>query len=134
MKPRYLLDTNILSDAIRSPHGAVSQRIARAGDENVCTSIIVAAELRYGAARKASSRLTSFVEAVLQSIEVLPFEAPADVEYGSVRSGLERDGRPISLHDYLIAAHALATGCVLVTGNEREFRRVPGLTVENWLR
>jgi tRNA(fMet)-specific endonuclease VapC len=130
---RYLLDTNILSDVVRNPDGAVARRIAMA-DDRVCTSIIVAAELRYGAARKGSARLTGRVQALLEAIEILPFEPPADERYGAMRAQLESNGRPIGLHDYLIAAQALSAACILVTANEREFRRVPGLTVENWLR
>jgi len=76
---RYLLDTNIVSDLVRNPQGRVTQRIREVGEAQVCTSIIVAAELRYGAAKSGSSRLAVQLEAVLGALEVLPFEAPADV-------------------------------------------------------
>lgn len=131
---RYLLDTNVISDLVRNPQGRVAERIRKVGEAQVCTSIIVAAELRYGAAKKGSSRLTSQLDAVLAALEVLPFEAPADVHYGSLRFLLERAGKPIGANDLLIAAHALALGHTIVTDNEREFARVRGLQLENWLR
>jgi len=130
----FLLDTNIVSQLIRDPHGQITQRIAEVGEDQVCTSIIVAAELRYGAARKGSDRLSAQLEAVLGVISVIPFDAPADVVYGDIRATLERAGKLIGANDLLIAAQALALGLVLVTDNEREFCRVSGLAVENWLR
>jgi tRNA(fMet)-specific endonuclease VapC len=86
---RYLLDTNIVSELIRNPQGSVTERVREAGESQVATSIIVAAELRYGAAKKGSARLTAQIEAVLGALEVLPFEEPADRVYGVLRAGLE---------------------------------------------
>ena len=100
----------------------------------MCTSVIVAAELRYGAAKKGSKRLTAQLEAVLGALDVLPFEAPADEVYGLIRARLERAGQPIGANDLLIAAHAVALSCVIVTDNESEFGRIEGLPRENWLR
>jgi tRNA(fMet)-specific endonuclease VapC len=131
---RFLLDTNIVSDLVRDPHGRVTGHIARVGEEQVGTSIIVAAELRYGAAKKASSRLSIQLESILGALHVIPFEAPADRVYGELRAHLERAGRIIGANDLLIAAQALALGCIVVTDNEQEFSRVDGLQVENWLR
>ena len=130
---RYLLDTNIISDLIRSPRGRAAKRIARVGEDKICTSIIVAAELRYGCAKSGSPRLLRTVEELLGEIDVLPFDVPADVEYGRIRSELESAGKPIGGNDLLIAAHARATGATIVTANIDEFRRVGGLKVENWL-
>jgi len=130
----YLLDANILSDLVRNPHGDVARQIERVGVPSVCTSIIVAAELRYGAAKKASTKLTARVEGVLLRLRIEPFEAPADEIYGLLRSRLEKAGRPIGSNDLFIAAHAIALGCTLVTANEREFARIDGLLCENWLR
>ena len=131
---RFLLDTNILSDLVRNPQGRVASRIAEVGEAAICTSIIVAAELRFGAARRGSPRLTAQLERILAALDVQPFQAPADAAYAEVRTELERAGLPIGGNDMLIAAHALAAGWALVTDNEREFVRVPGLRVENWLR
>ena len=131
---RYLLDTNIVSDLVRNPQGKVAQRVRKVGEAQVCTSIIAAAELRYGAAKKGSPRLSAQLEAVLGALEVLPFETPADAAYGLLRTRLEQIGTPIGANDLLIAAHALALGYTIVSDNEKEFARVEGLRLENWLR
>jgi tRNA(fMet)-specific endonuclease VapC len=131
---RYLLDTMIVSDLVRNPQGKVATQVRAVGEKHVCTSIIVAAELRYGAARKGSPQLSSRLDAVLGALEVLPFEAPADASYGLLRTRLEQGGPPIGANDLLIAAQAQALGCVMVTDNEREFSRVEGLPLQNWLR
>ena len=130
----YLLDTNIVSDLVRHPQGRVAQRIQDVGDAEVATSIIVAAELRYGATKKGSTRLTEQLETVLSAMAVLPFEAPADTAYGLLRTRLEQAGQPIGGNDLLIAAHTLSLGYTIVTDNEREFGRIAGLLCENWLR
>ena len=131
---RYLLDTNIVSDLVRNPRGRITQHIRKVGEAQVCTSIIVAAELRYGSAKKGSPRLTAQLAAVLGALEVLPLEWPADVTYGLLRARLEERGKPIGANDLLIAAQAVALHLILVTDNEREFARVDGLSCENWLR
>jgi tRNA(fMet)-specific endonuclease VapC len=128
-----LLDTNIISDLIRNPQGKAAKWIAKVGEGNICTSIIVAAELRYGCAKSGSRRLLKAVEDLLGEIEVLPLEFPADSEYGGIRAELEAAGRPIGGNDLLIAAHACALGVTIVTANVQEFERVRGLKVENWL-
>lgn len=131
--PVYLLDTNIISDLVRRHAGRIRDCIAERGEAQVRTSIIVAAELRFGAAKKDSERLTTQLETVLAALDILPFDEPADRRYGEIRAALERAGKPIGANDLLIAAHALSHGLTLVTANEDEFRRVPGLVVENWL-
>jgi tRNA(fMet)-specific endonuclease VapC len=131
--PVYLLDTNIVSDLVRRPAGRIRDCIAERGEAQVCTSIVVAAELRFGAAKKGSRRLTDQLETVLAALDILPFDEPADRRYGEIRAALERAGTPIGANDLLIAAHALSHDLTLVTANEDEFRRVPGLIVENWL-
>jgi len=109
------------------------ERIAAVGEDEVCTSIVVACEIRYGVARNTSARLARQAEIVLGAVEILSFEADADRHYASIRSVLERKGTPIGANDMLIAAHARALGAICVTGNVSEFRRVPALKVENWL-
>lgn len=128
-----MLDTNIVSDLVRNPHGPVTRHIARVGSESVCVSIITAAELRYGCARKGSAKLLANVEAILDSIQVIAFDVPADAEYGGIRAELEAAGKPIGSNDLLIAAHAYVLKAVLVTANTGEFGRVRGLELENWL-
>ena len=129
----YLLDTNILSHLMKNPRGPVMRRIAALGEEAICTSIIVASELRYGADKKGSPKLAAKVEEILENIEVLPFDIDADRHYGSIRSYLENRGELIGPNDMLIAAHGRSLGLILVTDNTREYERVPDLTVENWL-
>ena len=133
MSRLYMLDTNIVSDLVRNPHGPVTRHIVRVGSEAICVSIITAAELRYGCARKGSPKLLANVEAILGSIQVLAFDVPADVEYGGIRAELEAAGKPIGPNDLLIAAHACSLRAVLVTANTGEFNRIRGLEVENWL-
>jgi tRNA(fMet)-specific endonuclease VapC len=128
-----MLDTKIISDLIRNPQGKAAKRIAKVGENNICTSIIVAAELRYGCAKSGSTRLLKAVEDLLGEIDVLPFDVPADGEYGGIRSELEAAGKPIGSSDLLIAAHAYATGVTIVTANTAELKRIRGLNVENWL-
>ena len=130
---RYMLDTNIISDLIRNPQGRAAKRIAKVGEDKICTSIVVAAELRYGCAKSGSKRLIKAVEDLLGEIGVLPFDVPADAEYGAIRAELEAAGTSIGSNDLLIAAHACATGATIVTANADEFKRVRGLKVENWL-
>ncbi len=134
MSARFLLDTNIVSDLVRNPQGRAAAKIAELGEDAVATSIIVAAELRYGAAKKGSARLAAQLESILTAIEIIPLEAPADAAYGAVRVALEAAGTPIGANDLLIAAQTLALDMVLVTNNEKEFGRVNGLSIENWLR
>lgn len=129
---RYMLDTNVVSDLVRRPGGAVARRAAALEPGSMAVSIVVASELRYGAERRGSARLSRQIEAVLSAIETLPLAEPADRHYGMIRTELERAGRPIGHNDLLIAAHARALGATLVTGNVGEFNRVSGLTVEDW--
>lgn len=130
----YLLDTKILSDLVRHPQGSVAARIATAGENTICTSIVVAAELRFGAVKSGSKKLADRVDLILSALETLPLEVPADRHYGELRHHLTRQGVLIGPNDLLIAAHALSAGLTVVTANASEFSRVPGLHVENWLK
>ena len=129
---RYLLDTNAISALARQPQGAVAARIRELGEETVCTSIVVACELRFGLLKRGSPRLSERVEAILDVLPVLPLEPPGDVDYAAIRHALETAGAPIGPNDLLIAAHARSLGLTVVTANIREFSRVPGLNVELW--
>ena len=131
---RYLLDANVVSDLVRHPQGRISKRIRAVGEAQICTSIIVAAELRYGATKKGSPRLATQLEAVLGALDILPFEVPADTAYGVIRTRFEQIGRPIGGNDLLIAAQAVALDYTIVTDNEGEFARIDGLLHENWLK
>jgi tRNA(fMet)-specific endonuclease VapC len=131
---RYLLDTNIVSDLMRNPQGRAMRGVEQVGEELVFTSILVVSEIRFGIERVQSKRLAARLTDVLRVLPVERFEGPADERYAVVRTALEGAGRQIGQMDTLIAAHALALDAVLVTDNEREFSRVPGLQIENWLR
>jgi len=130
----YLLDTNILSDLVRNPQGVIATQITKAGEDTVCTSVIVAAELRYGATKSNSAKLAERIDLILSALEILPLETPADRLYATLRHHLTCQGTPIGPNDLLIAAHALANDLTVITANLGEFSRVPGLKVENWLQ
>lgn len=128
-----MLDTNILSDVIKNPKGKAAKRIAAKPPEALLTSIVVAAEMRFGIEKKGSGVLAARVETLLEHIQVAALDRDADRHYGRIRAQLEREGKTIGANDLMIAAHALALDAVLVTGNVDEFKRVKGLKVENWL-
>jgi tRNA(fMet)-specific endonuclease VapC len=128
-----MLDTNIVSDLIRNPAGRAAAHLRTIGDHGLAVSIITAAELRFGAAKSGSPRLLSRVEAILDTLAVVPFDVPADAEYAIIRVELEASGKPIGPNDLLIAAHARSLATTIVTANATEFSRVRGLNVENWL-
>jgi tRNA(fMet)-specific endonuclease VapC len=127
------LDTNIVSDLIRKPNGRVKEKIAEIGEASICISLIVASEIRFGCAKKASKLLTERAELILGALPVLPLEEPVDAHYADIRNRLEAQGQPIGPNDLLIAAHARTLGLTLVTANEAAFGRVQDLQVENWL-
>ena len=124
----------MVSDLVRHPQGRIADHVRNVGETKVCTSVVVAADLRYGATKRASQRLSDQLEIVLGALDVVPIEVPVDVIYGRLRAHLEQAGTPIGANDLLIAAHALALGATIVTDNEREFSRIEGLPLENWLR
>jgi len=128
-----MLDTNILSDAIRNPFGRTTRYVERFEESAICTSAIVASEMRYGARKKGSPRLIERVEQTLAWVNVLPYDDAASHAYGIIRGELERQGKPIGWGDLFIAAHARSLDLTLVTNNVREFSRVEGLQIENWL-
>ena len=130
---RFMLDTNIVSAIVRDPQGKVLERLLEAGEENVFISIITHGEIWYGVKKNGSEELSKKVSAVTRRLYVAPLQLPSDQRYADVRLSL-RHGQNIGPNDLWIAAHALALDAVLVTDNEREFSRVPGLKIDNWLR
>lgn len=117
MSRRLILDASILSEIINDPYGRSARKVLDAGPDNAYASIISAAELRYGAFKKNSATLRRRVDELLAEVEVLSFEAPADIEYGKLRAGLEAAGKSLSANDMLIAAHAKALDATVVTAN-----------------
>ena len=128
-----MLDTTWCRRCSRDPRFIIQRRLQTYGVDRLCVSILAAGELRYGAAKKKSVRLAGQVEAILASLDIVPFESPADALYGRIRALLTEAGTPIGPVDFLIAAHALALDLTLITAHTRQFARVPGLRVENWL-
>ncbi|MFM9103874.1 MAG: type II toxin-antitoxin system VapC family toxin [Cyanobium sp.] len=128
-----LLDTNICIHIINARPAAVLQRFRdyRMGEIGVCS--VVAAELAYGVARSGSTRNRQALELFLAPLAILPLDEAAFWIYGDLRADLERKGTPIGALDTLIAAHALSLQSTLVTNNLREFERVPGLLLDNWV-
>lgn len=127
-----MLDTNMLSGLMKNPEGSIAHRIEQVGERSICCSIIVAAELRYGAEKKQSEALTRRVDAILAAIPVLPLTHPIDRHYATIRAELSNTGQPIGPNDLLIAAHALSEEKTLVTAKLKEFQRVRALSVESW--
>jgi len=130
----YLLDTNILI-ALSKAYPAVRRRLEQHADHAILLSSVVLAEIEYGVAKSAKREYNRQVfEEISKTFTVVPFSPQAARCYGTLRTELERKGTPIGPNDALIAAEALAQGATLVTDNVREFSRVPGLLLENWLR
>lgn len=134
MRARYLLDTNICIDIARERPPRVRERFEELAPGEAVISVITWGELRYGAERSAHR------ESVVQSLDefaalvpVQPLPKAAGQDYGVVHAALEAGGTPIGNNDLWIAAHARAAGLTLVTNNEREFRRVQDLKIENWV-
>ncbi|MEO0996223.1 MAG: PIN domain-containing protein [Pseudomonadota bacterium] len=130
----YLLDTNVVAELARNPHGRTAARLSKLAGDEFGINPIVACEIEYGLAKRKSARLRDQLQAILSAIQV--FDLPADIaeHYGRIRVELERQGTPIGPYDLLIAAHAKALGFTVVTGNDREFRRVPSLRPDAGLR
>lgn len=129
----YMLDTNMFSHVVREPRGVAARRMGQVGYSQIILSIFVAAEARTWMVKGATRRLREQFEAIVERFVIRSFEQPGDTIYAELRAALEKIGQPIGANDLWIAAHALALDCTLVTANEREFRRVPDLRVENWL-
>jgi len=129
----YLLDTNICIYIIKKMPEQVIERLRSTRISEVGVSSITLSELEYGAAkssRPAQNKLA--IAEFLAPLEILPYDDMAAQEYGKVRAYLEKQGTPIGSMDMLIAAHALSLNCILVTNNEREFRLIPNLKIQNW--
>lgn len=128
---KYLLDTDSVSFALRG-HGQVGARLRALRPSDTCISALTLAELRYGADRKSSRKLHRLIDTFAGAVAVMAFDEAAAAEFGRIGSLLADRGTPIGEFDTLIAAHAVALRCTLVTGNVRHFSKVPGLAVESW--
>jgi tRNA(fMet)-specific endonuclease VapC len=129
----FLLDTNVCIDYLTARYPKVVARIQSSSPEDLFLSVVVVAELRYGADHSARRRANhARIDALIEELEPLDFDLRAAAAYGKVRAQLEAGGTPIGPNDMLIAAHALSQGLTVITDNTAEFGRVKGLKVDNW--
>jgi tRNA(fMet)-specific endonuclease VapC len=132
---KYMFDTDICSYAVRNRSPALDRRLSALVRGDACMSVITYGELLFGAHKSSSlARMKESLAAAIQFIQVMPLAEDVADTYGSIRTHLERKGTPIGANDLWIGAHALAMGLILVTNNDREFKRIPKLKVENWTK
>jgi len=130
--PRYMLDTDTVSFALRG-HGRVATRLLEHRPSELCMSSITLAELRFGAEARRSRKLHRLISAFVEAVTVVSFDQPAADHFAGVAASLKRRGEPIGTFDTLMAAHAMSLGLTFVTNNSKHFERVAGLKTENWL-
>jgi tRNA(fMet)-specific endonuclease VapC len=134
MAARFLLDTNICIYISNHNPPEVRARFQQHPASDLAMSVVTLGELHFGAEKSRSRlRAMTIIEQLQSQMAVLPLSAESARIYGELRARLQREGRTIGNNDLWIAAHALAEGCVLVTNNTREFERVEGLMLENWV-
>jgi tRNA(fMet)-specific endonuclease VapC len=132
---KFLLDTDTFSELARMRNPVLSARLAKHSLTEMAVSVITVGELRFGVQGETLPAVVlTRTESLLAEIACLPLDAAVAEAYGQVRASLRKLGAPIGPNDNWIAAHALAAGLILVTGNTREYKRVVGLRTENWLR
>ncbi len=129
--PRYMLDADSVSYALRG-QGQVAKRLIEHQPSELCISAITLAELKFGAEAKRSQKIRRAVSTFTKDVAVLPFDEASAEEFGVLAATLEARGDQIGIVDTLVAAQALSLGLTVVTNNTKHFRRVPGLSVENW--
>lgn len=130
---KYLLDTNIVIYVIKNRPLSVLKTFNQ-NHGRMAISSITLAELAHGVEKSADqARNLAVVEDFVSRLDVLPYDDRAAWQYGLIRAALERQGTPIGVNDLHIAGHARSLGLIIVTNNLREFERVPGVSVENWV-
>ena len=129
----FLLDTDICSYLMKRRHPALIERVQDFAPGELKISVVTVYELEYGVKRSGRPELSRVIRAFLENVEVLPFDTPAAREAGEIRAHLAKAGNLIGAYDLLIAGHARSLGANLVTNNLREFSRVRGLQLENWI-
>jgi tRNA(fMet)-specific endonuclease VapC len=132
---RFMLDTNTCIELIRYQNKRVLRRMKRRSPDDICVSSVTLSELEYGVAKSANPEKNRLALAEFMTpLAIVPYNDTVAPVYGRLRAELEQAGTPIGPLDTMIAAHALSLGLTVVTGNEREFRRVAGLKVQNWAK
>ncbi len=131
---KYLLDTNICIYIIKKKPGQVLKRFTSLAVGDIGISAITLAELQFGIMKSSNPQKNrEALDKFLTPLEILDFGYHASIEYGKIRAALEKKGTPIGPLDTMIASHAKSLGLTLVTNNVREFKRVTGLEIENWV-
>ncbi len=129
----YLLDTNMISEIAKNPTGEAARRFSELPSDDLCTSVVVSAEVLFGFENGAGEKTRRAMTGVLNALHVLNLEPPADKIYAETRAAMSKMGKAVTPNDMFIAAHALAIGAIVVT-DDQAFHYVPGLKVENWLQ
>jgi tRNA(fMet)-specific endonuclease VapC len=130
----YMLDTNMCSYIIRdNPKGVFEKLKEIEKKHTVALSSIVVSELLYGAKKRESAKLGKIVSLFIEQFAIYDYDKASAQAYAKIRTALEKKGEVIGVHDMLISAHALSVGATIVTNNTKEFERVAGLSVENWV-
>ena len=132
---KYLIDTNICIYLIKQKPPEVVKKLKHMHMDTIAISAITVSELEYGIEKSGHTEQNRIaLLEFLVPFTILDYDQEASSEYGRIRTALEKKGKPIGAMDLLIAAHAKSKGLILVTNNEREFERVEGLKVENWVK
>ena len=130
----YMLDTNMCSYIIRDNPKRVFEKLKEVEEEHtIALSSVVVSELYYGASKKSSAKLIKVVNMFVEQFTIYDYDKTSAKAYANIRTTLEKKGKIIGVHDMLIAAHALSLDAVIVTNNTKEFERVEGLSLENWV-
>ena len=130
----YMMDTDICSYIIKERPDSVRRHFQTISMGSICISVVTYAELMYGVERSSSKRINrSVIEQFVSHLEVVKWDKEAADKYAIIRARLDDSGSPIGAMDMMIASHAASTNAVLVTNNQRHFKKVPGLKIENWV-
>jgi len=130
----YMLDTNMCSYIIRDNPKGIFKKLKQVEEEHtVALSSIVVSELLYGAKKRGNAKLIKVVSLFIEQFVIYDYDKASAHEYAQIRITLEKKGQIIGVHDMLISAHALSLGAIVVTNNTKEFKRVDGLNIENWV-
>ena len=132
---RYMFDTDICIYAMKGRSAILAERLPQLAEGDACISVVAYGELLVGAEKSiAKQKMLDGVKRMVDILAVMPLDEDVAGDYARIRSHLERKGTPIGANDLWIGAHALALGLTLITNNDREFKRIPKLKVENWTK
>lgn len=130
----YMLDTDICSYLIKGCSEELLLNLNNHSNDAICISSVTYAELLFGAIRINSKKIKNKIDTIVQKVGIVQFDEQAASFYAKIRNILEENGTPIGNMDILIAACALSSGAVLITNNEKHFKHIPSLQIENWIK